>query len=146
MSQSKRQKTAQSIAFLIPHIVQGAHLGVFSSRSMTQTQFLILLSLHAGGPCAMGVIASHMKVQMPTVTGLVGRLAQAKYIRRLPHPNDRRQVIIELTPKAHAFLKQFQMIIAKRWEEVLRILDEEELEQMRNIITKLSNAMKGQKS
>ncbi|MEI7998160.1 MAG: MarR family transcriptional regulator [Candidatus Omnitrophota bacterium] len=143
---SKRQKTASTIASLIPHIIQGAHLGVFTSRSMTQTQFLILLSLHTKGSCTMGAIASHMKVQMPTVTGLVDRLVQAKYLKRLHLPEDRRQIMIELTPKAHAFLKQFQMIISKRWEEVLNILDEQELEQMEKIVTKLNRVMEGQKS
>ena len=146
MKTSKRQQTAQSIASLIPRIIQGAHLGVFTSRSMTQTQFLLLVSLHTKGSCSMGEIASHMKVQMPTMTGLVDRLVQAKYLKRLPHPKDRRQIMIELTPKAQAFLKQFRTIIARRWEEVLHILDEKELEQMLGIITKLNRAMEGQKS
>ena len=145
MTTSKRQQTAQSIASLIPHVVQGAHLGVFTSRSITQTQFLILVSLHARGACTMSTIASHMKVQMPTMTGLVNRLVQAKYVKRLPHPKDRRQIMIELTPKSHALIKMFQTIIAKRWEEVLTILDEKELTQMRGIIAKLNHAMESRK-
>ncbi len=94
----------------------------------------------------MGDIASCMKVQMPTMTGLVDRLVRAKYIRRLPNVKDRRQIVIDLTPKAHAFLKQFQTIIAKRWEEILPILDGQELEQMQNIVIKLKQAMESQKS
>ena len=94
----------------------------------------------------MSTIASHMKVQMPTMTGLVNRLVEAQYLKRLPHPKDRRQIMIELTPKAHTLIKMFQTIIAKRWEEVLGILDEKELIQMRSIIAKLNHAMESRKS
>jgi DNA-binding MarR family transcriptional regulator len=142
---SKRQQTAQTISFLIPQIIQGAHLGVYTSRSITQTQFLLLVYLHAKGSCTMKDVALHMAVSMPTVTGIVNRLVQANYIKRQNDPRDRRQVVIALTPKAQNFIKGFQKIIAKRWEEVLTILNEEEVEQMLNIVTKLNHVMSAKK-
>ncbi len=146
MSTVKRQQTAKAISVLIPHIVQGAHLGVFVSRSITQTQFLILVCLHSKGICTMGDIASHLKVSMPTVTGLINRLVEAKYIKRIPDPKDRRQVMIGLTPKAHTFLKQFQTIIAQRWMEVLSILDTKELDHFHSIIHKLNDSLEKQRT
>ena len=146
MSFSKRQQTAQAISILMPHIMQGAHLGVFAKRSMTQTQFLILVSLHSRGACTMSDVASHLRVSMPTVTGLVNRLVEAKYIKRSAHPQDRRQIIIDLTPKARVFLKQFQGIIAKRWTEVLNVLNDEELMQFYTIIQKLTHLMTRQEA
>ncbi|MBF0490256.1 MAG: winged helix-turn-helix transcriptional regulator [Candidatus Omnitrophica bacterium] len=143
---TKRQQTAQSIASLLPYIVQGVHFGVVASRSMTQTQFILVVFLYVKGPCTMSTLASHLKVQMPTVTGLVDRLAAAKYIKRQPHLQDRRQIMIELTPKAHVFLKEFIGMYAKRWEEILLILDKKELEQMLSISLKLNSAMEGQPS
>lgn len=145
MSDRKRQ-TAQSIASLLPYIVQGVHFGVLSSRSITQTQFVLVVYLHVHGPCTMTSIASHLKVRMPTVTGLVDRLVHAKYIRRSPHPKDRRQIMIELTPKAKTFLKDFISMYSKRWEEILQILDPHEMEQMLALTIKLNRALEGQKS
>lgn len=113
---------------------------------MTQTQFLILVSLHAKGTCTMGAIASHLKVSMPTVTGLINRLFEADYIKRIPQDEDRRQIVIALTPKAHEFLKEFQTLIAKRWMEVLDVLNEKEIEQMHSIVNKLNQSMGKQKS
>ncbi len=143
---TKREQTAQAISILMPHIMQGAHLGVFAKRSMTQTQFLILVSLHARGACTMSDIAFHLKVSMPTVTGLVNRLVEAKYIKRSPHLEDRRQIVIALTPKADRFLKLFKSIIAKRWVEVLSVLNNQELEQFQAIINKLSLSMRQRKA
>lgn len=141
MSLSKRQQTAQAISILMPHIMQGAHLGVFAKRAMTQTQFLILVSLHSKGACTMSEIAAHLKVSMPTVTGLVNRLVEAKYLKRDAHPKDRRQIVIDLTPKAQLFLKDFKTIIAQRWTEVLAVLNDEQLMQFYAIIQKLSTSM-----
>lgn len=143
---TKREQTAQAISVLMPHIMQGAHLGVFAKRSITQTQFLILVFLHARGACTMSDIASQLKVSMPTVTGLVNRLFAAKYIKRSNHPQDRRQIVIALTPKADQFIKMFKSIIAKRWEEVLKVLDDQELEQFHSIINKLSASMRMRKT
>ncbi len=139
---SVRQQTAQAISQLIPSIVQGAHLGVFANRSMTQTQFLLLVSVHANGPCPMHKLAESMCVRMPTITGIVNRLVKAKYVKRIPNPHDRRQVVIDLTPKAHAFLRQFQSIIARRWEDVLTALDERQVKVLHNLIGILNESLK----
>jgi DNA-binding MarR family transcriptional regulator len=138
---NKNQQTAKSIASLLPYIVQGVHFGVVASRSITQTQFILVVYLHVHGPSTMTSLASHLKVRMPTVTGLVDRLVQAKYIKRKTHPDDRRQVMIELTAKAKIFLKEFITMYAKRWEEILQILNQEEMDQMLAITIKLNRGL-----
>lgn len=142
---NNRVETARAISTLMPHIMQGAHLGVFAKRSVTQTQFFILVSLHAKGGCTMSEIAAHLRVSMPTVTGLINRLVESKYIRRVSSAEDRRQIVIELTPKANKFLKEFLSIIAKRWVDVLSVLDDKELQQFHSIIDKLSVSMRKQR-
>lgn len=146
MNKLKLQQTAQSISALLPYIVQGVHFGVQAKRSLTQTQFRLVVSLSLMGPCTMSAIAAHMKVSMPTVTGLVDRLVEAKFIKRKDHPQDRRQIMIELTSVAYEFLKEFMQIYAKRWEEMLLILDDREMEQMLKIANKLKNALESKKS
>ena len=141
MNLSKNKQTAQSIASLLPYIVQGVHPETLSKGSLTQTQFRLMVSLSLKEPCTMSEMASLMKVSMPTMTGLINRLVIAKYIKRKGHPNDRRQIMIELTPKAYTFLKGFEAMYAKRWEEILLILNDQELEQMSQIVTKLNQTM-----
>ena len=146
MNLIKLNQTAQSIASLLPYIVQGVQSGALIKGSLTQTQFRFIVSLSLQGSCTMSAMASLMKVSMPTVTGIVDRLVIAKYLKRKGHPKDRRQIMIELTPKAYAFLKEFEGLYVKRWEEILLILNDKEVEQMNHIVTKLNEGLKSSKS
>ncbi|MDP3723381.1 MAG: MarR family transcriptional regulator [Candidatus Omnitrophota bacterium] len=132
-----RQQVGSAIAQLMPRIIQGIQLDVFVRRGVTQTQFLVLMAIHGYRHCPMGVLARSLHVRMPTATGVVKRLVRAGLIRRLPRREDRRHVIVELTPKGRRFIAQFQQVIRTRWEDVLRSLDQEELEAFHRVITKL---------
>lgn len=85
----------------------------------------------------MGTLARSLHVRMPTATGIVNRLVRDGFLRRTPQTEDRRQVVVELTPKALAFFQDFQRVIRRRWEEVLVTLEPVELEAFHHVLTKL---------
>jgi len=136
-----RQHVSHAIAQLMPNIIRGVQLDFFVKRAVTQTQFVVLIAIHGYGRCTMGVLARNMHVKMPTTSGVVDRLVRAGYVRRFPHPEDRRQVVVELTAKGQAFIRQFQAVIRRRWEEVLRSLNSEELQMFHRVITKLTQQL-----
>lgn len=142
MTKLNRTTTAVAISHLMPNIIQGAHLGVLSARMVTQSQFLILLSVHARGICPMSALAGHMKVSMPTMSGMVDRLVKAQYLKRVYNAKDRRQIMIELTPKGQNFLDEFKEIITKRWEDVLKVLTDKEVREFHHIVVKLNESVK----
>lgn len=133
-----RRDAGQAMAQLMPRLVRGIQLDFFVRKGITQTQFLVLMAIHADGRCAMGALARNMHVRMPTTTGVIDRLVKAGYVRRIPHPTDRRQVVVELTAKAQAFIREFQGVVRRRWEEVLRSLSPGELAMFHQVITKLT--------
>ena len=162
MASVTRQDVGQAIARLMPRIIQGIQLDVFVRRGVTQTQFLVLMALHgytakavraersagtgrvpAGEreECTMGTLARNMHVRMPTTTGIVGRLVRAGYVRRRLKPEDRRQVVVTLTPKGYGFIRAFQAVVRHRWEEVLRSLEPAELAAFHRVVTKLERRL-----
>lgn len=138
------QDAGQAIAQLMPRVIQGIQLEFFVRRGVTQTQFLVLMALHGYGQCTMGVLANNMHVRMPTATGVVSRLVRAGYIRRQAKPEDRRQVLVSLTPKGQAFIHAFQGVVRHRWEEVLRSLRPPELATFHHVITRLHSELRPQ--
>jgi DNA-binding MarR family transcriptional regulator len=50
------------------------------------------------GPVAAGRLAEASGLTTAAVTAVIDRLAKAGYARRLDDPNDRRRVLVELTP------------------------------------------------
>ena len=138
------QHVSSAMAQLMPQIIRGVQLDFFLKRRVTQTQLLMLIAIHAYERCIMSMHARSMHVSMPTVSGVVDRLARAGFVRRFPHPRDRRQVLVELTAKGHAFIQDFQGIIRRRWEEVLTTLGPRELDTFYRVVQKLQAALKGQ--
>lgn len=141
MPSPTRQQVSSAIAQLMPRIIQGIRLDVFLRRGVTQTQFLVLVAIHGYRQCPMGTLAQSLHVRMPTATGVVARLVRAGLLRRIPRHEDRRHVIVELTPKGQRFIAQFQQVIRTRWKDVLRSLNQEELEAFYRVITKLTQQL-----
>ena len=136
------RQVSQAFVQLMPQILRGVALDFFIRRGVTQTQFLVLMAIHATGRSPMGVLARNMQVSMPTATGIVDRLAQAAFVRRSPKPEDRRQVLVELTPKGRQFLRGFHRVIRRRWEEVLRSLTAQEMDSFYRVLTKLRDRLR----
>lgn len=132
-----RRDVSLAVAELMPYIMRGVQLDFFVKRGVTQTQFLMLASIHASTRCTMGALARTLHVSMPTVSGIVDRLVRAGYVRRAPESEDRRQVIVELTRKGRQFLQDFSLVVRRRWEEALLPLKPEELSAFYDVITKL---------
>ena len=137
-----RRTVSQSIAQLIPRIIGGMQPGVLPHHDVTQRQVLVLAAIHSRPHCTMGAIASNMRISMPTATGIVHRLAEAGYVRRVDDPSDRRQVLVALTAKGHAFIRQFQAAAAQRWDQVLRSLEPRELEAFYRVVRKLNERLR----
>lgn len=136
-----RKDVGQVIAKLMPHIIQGARLGFLAHRNITHTQFFVLISIHSHGPCTMKILSQNMQVSMPTMSGIINRLAQADYIQRVVNPSDRRQVTVELTKEGQKFIAQFQTVVGARWQEVLKSLNQDEINLFYHVVTKLFAAL-----
>ena len=137
MQPINRRQASEAVAQLMPNVIRGVQLEFFIRRGVTQTQLLVLLAVHGYGGATMGTLARGLQVRMPTMTGIVQRLAKAGYVQRSSDPDDRRQVVVRLTAKGRAFIRQFQGLIRRRWEHVLQVLDPMELDAFYHVVTKL---------
>jgi DNA-binding MarR family transcriptional regulator len=85
----------------------------------SRTAFNILTILDgADEPLPPSMIAARMVVSRPTITGILGSLERRGLIRRLPHPEDQRMVLIAITAEGAArvahLLPELHRI-EKRW-------------------------------
>jgi DNA-binding MarR family transcriptional regulator len=137
MEVSSREQLSRMIAQLVPSIIQGVHLGFIAKRALTHSQFFVLIAIHSKGSCSMRELAERMHVTMPTMSGIVDRLVQAKYVARVANPDDRREVFVRLTTEGQSVLAKFQEAVSSRWSEVLQALDPDEVKAMSGIVGKL---------
>ena len=72
--------------------------------SVTLTHLAALSTLKRHGPMSPGELAAQERVQPPSMTRVVVALEGMGLVTRTPHPTDRRQVVIDLTPAAETLL------------------------------------------
>ena len=73
-------------------------------QSITLTHLAALSTLQRHGAMSPGELASHERVQPPSMTRVVVALEGMGLVTRSPHPTDGRQVVIDLTPAAEELL------------------------------------------
>jgi len=60
---------------------------------------LVLLYFSRRGSLPLGKIGERLQVHPTSVTNTIDRLQQQELVRRVPHPDDRRTTLAEITPK-----------------------------------------------
>lgn len=115
-----------------------------SLGGLTPSQSAILSSLDRRGPMSMSRLANVEAISRPSATGIVSRLIDKGLIVRSNDPEDRRSVIVAITPAASALLErrkqertaflallidslsdEEQLVLAKAAELIERITAEE---------------------
>ena len=60
----------------------------------------------AGEPLEPSVIAERLVVTTGSMTSLLDNLEKRGLVRRLPHPDDRRKLLVDITPEARAIVDE----------------------------------------
>jgi DNA-binding MarR family transcriptional regulator len=73
----------------------------------------------AGQPLEPSVIAERLLITTGSMTSLLDTLQKRGLIRRLPHPGDRRKLLVDITPDAQLIVDEFLPSLHAREHEVI---------------------------
>ncbi len=114
--------TADLLQKRIATLLQPLHL--------TPTSGLVLSILaNAESPLPPNEIADRLIISRAAVTGLLDSLERRAYIRRRPHPSDRRMILAEITETGRQAASAFRPIVHQHEKEWFGVLDETEQQQ-----------------
>lgn len=88
--------------------VTGDASGTWMDLDVTMPQMKVLMLLKENGALRVGVLARHLNVSTPTITGIVDRLVRQELVRREDDPSDRRVVLNVLTKKGEDLMRRLQ--------------------------------------
>jgi len=94
-------------------------------------QLAALRSLDVHGPMSPSELATHEKVQPPSMTKIVARLEELGYVSRAPHPQDGRQVVVTISPAGAELLEDDRRRRDAWMAQRLGVLDPYELAALR---------------
>ena len=96
-------------------------------ESLSPTEMSVLATLARCGSATPGELARKEHVQPPSMTRIVAMLEAKGLVRREPHPDDRRQVVVSRTEQAEAMLAESRTKRNAWLAELAEGLTEEEL-------------------
>ncbi|NTY60335.1 MarR family winged helix-turn-helix transcriptional regulator [Mycolicibacterium sphagni] len=88
-------------------------------ETITIPQFRTLVILSTRTPVNLATLAGLLDVAPSTTGRMVDRLVTAGLIDRQPHPESRRELVVELTPRGHEVVRA---VTAHRRDEIAQVV------------------------
>jgi MarR family transcriptional regulator, 2-MHQ and catechol-resistance regulon repressor len=94
-----------------------------------------------GGPLPTGEISARMHITTGTMTTVLDTLERNSYIRRLADPDDRRRVLVDITPAAQTVLDQMLPEVQQLAKAIMGVLDDDALHRLLDILATLTETI-----
>ena len=102
----KEYGVSSQVGFLLRK-AQQRHLSIFTAHlheDLTPMQFAVLAKLRETGPCSQNSLGRRTAMDAATIKGVVARLDERGLVGKLPSSEDRRKLLIDLTPEGRRTL------------------------------------------
>lgn len=83
------------------HLISSEFHAVVEASGLSLLEWRVMASLSGKEALSVGELADIVLAKQPTVTKLVGRMAEAGWVQRVDAPHDKRQSLVSLTPVGH---------------------------------------------
>ncbi len=135
-------KTPFGLCRLIGQIRGEIVLGIEQSLAeagveLNFSQFLALKKLGEDGPMAPGELARILNYSPGALTRLLDKLEQMGYLQRVPDPNDRRALRLELTPPGLAIHKRMIACGNAAAERAFAEISDRERQQLHGLLARV---------
>ncbi|MEJ6951854.1 MarR family winged helix-turn-helix transcriptional regulator [Natronospora cellulosivora (SeqCode)] len=112
---------------------------VMEEYGLTWVQFHALYHIDKEG-IAFKKLSEHLHCNASNLTGLIDRMIEKEFVYRVQSKEDRRVWLIKLTEKGENFKIKLIPEYRQKIEERMSVLNETELETLKNLLIKLQDA------
>ena len=142
MSRASAEQLAEAIERLgLTLVRQRSRMDQHEPTPLTVTQRLALTIVVDEGPLRLGELAERMGTTEPTATRTVDSLTSAGLVRRAPHPDDRRGVLIDATPRGTRVLAHRRQRLLELLESGLSKMPDDDQERLADLLDELHALM-----
>jgi DNA-binding MarR family transcriptional regulator len=135
---------AREVMETVPLVMRFIRTEMRSRRapSLSVPQFRVLTFLSRRPGAALSSVAEHLGVARSTASAMVDRLVRRELVSRTTHPEERRSVVLTLTPAGAQHLQHARAAASARMAKVLAGLPAADLLQVTQGLTLLGRAFK----
>jgi DNA-binding MarR family transcriptional regulator len=134
----------EEIVFQIRRLIQAEeyHTKALNKKyQVSAPQLNCLMALFKNGPLPPSKIARYILVESSTVTGIIDRLEQKGFVRRVRSSRDRRKIFIELTDSGRMLASYAPPPIQLKLHDGLKKLSHQNLETILEGLHMLTNLL-----
>ena len=118
--------------------------GQLQRAHLSPPQFWVLQMVDASPALSTSQISSRLGVRTPTATGFLDLLAKQGFIERIPSPQDRRKVTIQLTGRGARMVRSIRERLQARWHETLSSVPVSRKREILKALTELEERIEGE--
>jgi MarR family 2-MHQ and catechol resistance regulon transcriptional repressor len=108
-----------------------------AESDLTTSQFGVLEALHHLGPLNQKALGEKLLKSGGNITLVIDNLEKSGWVKRQQDPNDRRSMLIHLTPEGKEFISSYFPQHLERIKDKFDVLSDDELDQLGYICKKL---------
>ena len=127
---SRRESLADDLLTELTSWTPRERIGAFRKwqrGALSLVHLNVLTLLEAEGPLSMGHLAEALDVSVASATGIVSRMMTRGVVERRHDADDRRVVLVHLTPRGARVFQNLEQHHRARLARLLELLSEEEL-------------------
>ncbi|MEO8228421.1 MAG: MarR family transcriptional regulator [Chloroflexota bacterium] len=125
-------------------LLRCAATGRMVKQGVSMTHLHVMWRLEESGVLPMSRLAEFLDVSLSNATGLVDRMAERGLIERTRLEDDRRVVLVGLTPAARATLEEIQIMKRDLMHSVLGRLDDDQLDRLNAALSDFRAAVRAE--
>lgn len=125
----------------VQQLVQGRLDSALKPLGLTFARYeaLVLLCFSSRGSLPLGKMGERLQVHPTSVTSIVARLVGQGHVERVPHPDDGRAVLAEITRSGRAVVEEATKALLEI-DFALEALDDERLTQLSELLRPVRRA------
>jgi DNA-binding MarR family transcriptional regulator len=137
---STAQRLADLFSVLAPAFLKWQYAGILV-EAMTYPRMRLLHELAEEGPQIMATLRTRLGVSARNITVLVDGLERDGFVKRVPHPQDRRATLVELTDQGRAAHRTVYATHADRAAALFASLDHDDQQALLGLLRRLLDAL-----
>ncbi len=107
---------------------------IFDTESdITPLQLEALLYLHTHPKSTVSALGKYLQLSSSGTAQFTDRLVRAGFIKRENNPQDRRSVILSLTPKGNKVFSQLHKVHMEKMKELVTLMPEKDIKELSRI-------------
>jgi DNA-binding MarR family transcriptional regulator len=111
------------------------------NEGLSTGEFIVLWKMHRKVSCRVLELAGEIGVPPSTLTGILDRLTAGGWLEREADPEDRRAVVMKITPKLRQLIRHITLASGKSLVKVFKQLPPELIERLAADLTAVFNCL-----